>query len=54
MGEIGPESEDPFALNFEAHLLGRAGIAGFSDERQDVTRDQFCNRSVVGEGEMSS
>ena len=36
MGETNLELEDLFALKFEAHLLGCASIAGFSDERQDI------------------
>ena len=54
MGETGPESEDPLALNSEPHFLCCAGVAGFGDKRQNVARDQSCVRSVVGKGEMSS
>ena len=50
MGETGPESEDPLAVNF----LCCAGVAGFGDKRQNVARDLSCVRSVVGKGEMSS
>ena len=53
MGEIGQESEDPLVLNFEAHFLCCAGVAGFGDKRQDMNRDLCGVRSMVGESEMS-
>ena len=52
MGETGPESEDPLALNSEPHFLCCAGVAGFGDKRQNVARElcQECGwegRNVV-------